>query len=73
MMNTDKTAVNLLQACVKLGITRRTLNKWMKRLNIHSHRHIYDLRLLMVYTKDLERIAAAREEMARAAAGEEVE
>lgn len=65
-MNTEVVeAITTMQACGRLGISYITLRKWMKKLNIHSHRHQHDLRLYMLYLPDVERIAEARKSVAR--------
>lgn len=51
------------EACQLLRISRRTLEKWLERLQIAPQRHEYDLRYQVISAEDVERIRAARAAM----------
>lgn len=54
------------QACTDLGLSRRALTLWLRRLGITPTRHDLDFRLRMIEDSDVERIGAARRSIPRA-------
>lgn len=59
--------VTLGQAAAELNVTRRTLAKWLKRLQIAPSRHHADTRFWTLTDEQVEQIRAARAEMPQAA------
>ncbi len=53
----------LSEAAAHLGLSRHSLRKWMRRLQIGPTRHEYDLRYWCIADEDVRRIADARAQM----------
>lgn len=53
----------LRDACIELGVTYRTLEKWMQRLQITPARHPRDYRFYVLDDDQVEAIRVARSEM----------
>ena len=53
----------LIEACQLLGVSRATLVKWCRRLEITPTRHAFDYRFYVLSAEEIERIREARAQM----------
>lgn len=55
--------VTLGDACTQLGVTRRTLDKWLRRFNVTPTKHEHDTRFHLIPEEVIDQIREARAQM----------